>query len=110
MGDFYETAVQRGVYSAADFFKAKQYGIPYAPGVEVSKITASFVLLLRVPGSLEKVGVHFRVTDPPKNSYLYQKDLEGEEYKLPSNLALLDVERNLEAALETWDVEPSQIP
>ena len=62
--DFYETAVQRGVYSAASFFKAKQYGIPYAPGVEVSNITASFVLLLRVPGSLEKFGVHFRVADP----------------------------------------------
>ena len=47
---------------------AKRCGIPYNPSSHVSDITATFVLLLRVPESLAQVGIHVRVAPPDKRA------------------------------------------
>eukprot|EP00974_Lingulodinium_polyedra_P005254 495551-Lingulodinium_polyedra.AAC.1 len=55
----YETAFGRGVYSSSEWAKARGYAAPRA-APKASKATASIVLLVRSPGSLEKVGVVFK--------------------------------------------------
>ena len=50
-----------------------------------ARLTASIVLLLRVPGQLTSVGVDLKVCEPKKKSYLAQQDLERKEFSLPSN-------------------------
>ena len=105
----YECAVQRGVYTAADWSKACGYAIPYAPP-GVSKLVVHPVLLLRIPGSLEKVGAHFQVAPPGKRSYLFQHDLEGKEYQLSTNWATVDIASNLEEVMQHWQARPQDIP
>eukprot|EP00974_Lingulodinium_polyedra_P121927 11180857-Lingulodinium_polyedra.AAC.1 len=43
LGDRYETAVQRGVYSATSWEKARSYACPYA-NKDISKVAAHIVL------------------------------------------------------------------
>ena len=56
--------------------------MPYA-APKASKVTSSIVLLVRIPGSLEKVGVMFETG--AKASEKWQQDFEGNEYHVPSN-------------------------
>ena len=101
----YEITCGRGVYTTADFQKARDYALPYA-NLEASKISAQIVLLVRIPGSLEKIGVQFKVQDASKRSYLQQQDLEGKEAWLPWNWAAFD----LETTLPKWLEENQLIP
>eukprot|EP00974_Lingulodinium_polyedra_P118025 11165610-Lingulodinium_polyedra.AAC.1 len=60
----YETAVSRGVYTAQQFSKARQYALPY--GSAKAELCVNFVLLARIPGVLEDVGVFFMVCEPKR--------------------------------------------
>ena len=74
------------------------------------EVVAQIVLLVRVPGSLEKVGVSVQVGEAWKKSFLWQKDLEGEEYRLDGNWATLDMEKTFEAVIEAYKGENRAIP
>ena len=49
------------------------------------------LLMVPIPGSLEKIGIAFKVADSTKNSYLKQQDLGGQEFRLDSNWASMDL-------------------
>ena len=87
--------------------KGLQYASPYAK--LPAEVVAQIVLLARVPGSLEKVGVSVQVAAPGKKSFLVQKDLDGNEYRLDSNWAALDMEKTFEAVIEHYTGETSQV-
>ena len=73
------------------------------------EVVAQIVLLVRVPGSLEKVGVSVQVGDAGKKTPLWQKDLEGKEYRLDGNWAALDMEKTFEAVIEAYEGETSEV-
>ena len=55
MTDRYETAVGRGIYATAEWSKATAYGLPFV--MDGVRVHAHVVLLLRVPGALQDVGI-----------------------------------------------------
>ena len=70
----YETMVQRGIYTTPAWLKALKFAPPYAvlpenaaegdptwKGKNIPEITSQAVLLVRTPGSLEKVGITLQV-------------------------------------------------
>ena len=61
----YEASVQRGIYTSMQWSKALSYASPYAR--LPAQVVAQIVLLVRVPGSLEKVGVTVEVGSPKQN-------------------------------------------
>ena len=69
----------------------------------MSEITPAFVLLLRVPGSLAKVGVTRRA--PPDEEH-YPATLQA----LAGKSVALDLQTHLEVVLKNWCAQPSDIP
>lgn len=71
----YEATVQRGIYTSTSWKKALSYASPYVvlPEKDVwqkgktPEIQAQIVLLVRTPGSLEKVGIALQVGAAGKN-------------------------------------------
>ena len=103
----YETAIQRGIYTTMQWTKGLAYASPYAR--LPTEVVAQVVLLARVPGSLEKVGVSVQVAPPKKSSFLVQKDLDGNDYRLESRWALLDMEKTFAEVIEHYTGEISQV-
>ena len=103
----YEAAIQRGIYTTMQWPKGLSYASPYAR-LPV-KVVAHIVLLVRVPGSLEKVGVSVQVGEARKKSFCCQQDLEGKEYRLDCNWAALDMEKTFEAVIEAYKGETSEV-
>ena len=96
----YETAIQRGIYTTMQWPKGLSYAAsPYAR-LPAAQVVAQIVLLVRVPGSLEKVGVSVQVAQAGKKSYLNQRDLEGNPLRLARNWAVLDMEKTLETVIK----------
>ena len=83
----YETTAGRGVYCAQDSEKAYSYSLPFTDR-RVSGMTIYIVLLLRVPGSLEDVGVTLSLGMAKHRTVRTQKDLDGNVMHLDSNWAL----------------------
>ena len=101
----YETAIQRGIYTTMQWPKGLSYAAsPYAR-LPAAQVVAQIVLLVRVPGSLEKVGVSAQIGEVGKKSFLWQKDLEG----LDSNWAALDMEKTFEAVIKAYRGETSEV-
>ena len=101
-----------GIYTSTQWTKAVGYACPYAvlpPPNDRPQVVAQIVLLVRVPGSLEKVGVSLQVAEPPKKSYLYQRDLEGNQYHLSSNWATVDMEKTFGAVIEAEKADISEV-
>ena len=86
-GDRYETTSGRGVYCTQDWVKAYSYSLPFTDR-NVSGLTMYIVLLLRVPGSLEDVGVTLSLGKSTHRTVRRQKDLDGNVMQLDSNWAL----------------------
>ena len=76
----YETHVQRGIYTSTAWKKALSYASPYVVLPEkgangeakwqagkTPQIQAQFVLFVRTPGSLEKVGIFLQAGEAGKN-------------------------------------------
>ena len=63
------------------------------------------VLLVRVQGRCL-----WQVGEAGKKSFLWQKDLEGKEYRLAGNWATLDMEKTFEAVIEAYKGENRAIP
>ena len=108
----YETAMQRGIYTSTDWTKAVGYACPYAvlpPAINRPLVVAQIVLLVRVPGSLEKVGVSLQVGPPKRTSYHYQQDLEGNQYVLSSNWGSVDLEQTFGEVIEARRGDISKI-
>ena len=83
----YETACGRGVYSTPSWPKAESYAVPFV--CDGYKVVAHVVLLIRVPGSLEDVGVTYQVGDVGKKKSFWQHDLLGNEIKLGHNWPII---------------------
>ena len=86
-GGRYETTAGRGVYCTQDWEKAYSYSLPFTDR-RVSGMTIYIVLLLRVPGSLEDVGVTLSLGMAKHRTVRTQKDLDGNVMHLDSNWAL----------------------
>ena len=86
-GGRYETTSGRGVYCTQDWEKAYSYSLPFTDR-RVSGMTIYIVLLLRVPGSLEDVGVTLSLGMAKHRTVRAQKDLGGNVMHLDSNWAL----------------------
>ena len=71
----YEAAIQRGIYTATQWSKGLSYASPYAR--HPVQVVAHIVLLVRVPGSLEKVGVSMQVGEAGKKSFSLAKGFGG---------------------------------
>ena len=90
LSDRYETAVGRGIYATADWSKATAYGLPFV--MDSVRIQAHFVLLLRVPGTLQDVGIVVSLGEKKHKSLLDQLDLDGNELRLKDNWAVISAE------------------
>ena len=82
-GGRYETTAGRGVYCTQDWEKAYSYSLPFT-----DRRVSGIVLLLRVPGSLEDVGVTLSLGMAKHRTVRTQKDLDGNVMHLDSNWAL----------------------
>ena len=65
----YETNAGRGIYSTTTWDKTAAYASPFAL-MNRANVTASIVLLVRIPGSLESVGMCMQVGPAGKPSWL----------------------------------------
>ena len=72
----YETNAGRGIYSATTWVKATRYASPFAL-MNRAKVTAAIVILVRIPGSLESVGMCMQVGPPPNKKKLAASTLHG---------------------------------
>ena len=74
-----------------------------------AKVTAASVLLVRIPGSLESVGMCMQVGPPGKPSWLYQLDMDGNYINLGSVWAHVDLESHAAEVLEEHGGHPEDI-
>ena len=110
----YETTAGRGVYSTTDWRQALNYAPPYVvlpenvarddhvirKGKNLPEITSQVVLLVRTPGSLEKVGIFLKVHQARKPSWHHQQDLEGNAFDLGTNWAAVDMDTWIDSVIE----------
>ncbi len=90
----FETTMGRGVYSAQDWHKARQYALPFV--LDGCQIVAHVVLLLRIPGGQE--GGH-HPADLPKKA---QVTTHAERPRGQGN--------PFDIQLGAWDFNPLEIP
>ncbi len=105
--DRYETAVGRGIYATAEWSKATACSLPFV--MDGVRVQAHFVLLLRVPGTLQDVGITVSMGEAKHKSLRQQLDLDGKTLSLKDNWAIISAESYHEELIEELPLSEAEV-